>query len=152
MFVEEGLFCILCRKHKAHSNQNKQEKFSSEPSGRFKSSALLGHLNSKTQRGSLFHKEVSNRKAAETKTIECVMRNLYFLMKEEIPNRKAAHLNELVSLQGSDEIKYFQYRSQRVQTEMMLALGDAVCKSFLSDALDYSYLCARADDLFHAIS
>ena len=113
VFVEgEGVYCILCKKHNAHSTQNKQEKFSSEPSVRFKSSALSGHLNSKThseveqleqtQRGSIFQREVSNRKAAETKTIECVMRNLYFLMKEEISNRKAAHLNELVALQGSD--------------------------------------------------
>ena len=86
-----------------------------------------------TQRG-IFQREISNRKAAETKTIECVMCNLYFLMKEEISNRKAAHLNELVALQGSNEIKYFQHSSQQVQNEMMLALGDAVCKSFLSEA------------------
>ena len=80
---------------------------------RFTSTALSGHLDSKTysevvqleqtQRGSIFQREISNRK-----TIECVMHNLYFLMKEEISNRKAAHLNELVALQGSNEIKYFQ--------------------------------------------
>jgi len=145
VFVEgEGVYCILCKKHNVHSTQNKQEKFSSEPSVRFKSSALLGHLNSRThneviqlertQRGSIFQREISNRKAAEAKTIECVMRNLYFLMKEEISNRKAAHLNELVAFQGGEEIKYFQHRSQRVQKEMMLALGDAVCNSFLPDA------------------
>ena len=34
--------------HNVHSTQNKQEKFSSEPFVRFKSSALLGHLNSRT--------------------------------------------------------------------------------------------------------
>ena len=145
VFVEgEGVYCILCKKHNVHSTQNKQEKFSSEPSVRFKSSALLGHLNSRThneviqlehtQRGSIFQRKVSNRKAAEAKTIECVMHNLYFLMKEEISNRKAAYLNELVALQGDEEIKYFQHRSQRVQKEMMLALGDAVCNSFLPDA------------------
>ena len=50
-------------------------------------------------------------------------------MKEEISNRKAAHLNELVALQGSNEIRYFQHRSQRVQKEMMLVLGDAICIS-----------------------
>ena len=55
-------------------------------------------------------------------------------MKEEISNRKAAHLNELVALQGSNEIRYFQHRSRRVQKEMMLVLGDAICKSFLSEA------------------
>ena len=105
MFVEgNGVYCILCRKHNAHSTQNKQEKFASEPSVRFKTSALSGHLKSnthskvveleQTQRGSIFQKEVTNRKAAEAKTIECVMRNLYFLMKVEISNRKAAQLNE----------------------------------------------------------
>ena len=31
-------------------------------------------------------------------------------------------------------MKYFQHRSQRVQKEMMLALGDAVFNSFLPDA------------------
>ena len=131
VFVEgEGVYCILCKKHNVHSTQNKQEKFSAEPSVRFKSSALLGHLNSRThneviqlehtQRGSTFKREVSNRKAAEAKTTECVMHNLYFLMKEEISNRKGAHLNDLVVLQGGEEIKYFQHRNQRVQKEMML--------------------------------
>lgn len=123
MFLEgEGVYCILCKKHKVHFTQNKQEKFSSQPSVRLKSAALLGHLNSgthneviqleHTQRGSIFQREVSNRKAAEVKTIECVMHNLNFLMKEEISNRKAVHLNELVALQGGEEIKYFQHRSQ----------------------------------------
>ena len=41
VFVEgEGVYCILCKKHNAHSTQNKQEKFSLKPSGRFKSTAL----------------------------------------------------------------------------------------------------------------
>lgn len=84
VFVEgEGVYCILCKKHNVHSTQNKQEKRFSEPSVRFQSSALLGHLNSRThneviqpehtQRGSIFQREVSNRKAAEAKTTECVM-------------------------------------------------------------------------------
>ena len=48
VFVEgEGVYCILCKKPKVHSTQNKQEKFSSEPSVRFKSLELLGHLNSR---------------------------------------------------------------------------------------------------------
>ena len=49
---------------------------------------------------------------------------------DERPNRKAALLNELVALQGGEEIKYFQHRSQRVQ-KTVLTLGDAVCSSFL---------------------
>lgn len=75
-----------------------KKKFSSEPSVKFKSPPLSGHLNSKThselvqleqiQRGSIFQREVSDRKAAEFETIECVMRNLYFLMKEEIQTGK----------------------------------------------------------------
>ena len=49
VFVEgEGVYCILCKKYNAHSTQNKQEKFSLEPSVRFKSTALSGHHNSKT--------------------------------------------------------------------------------------------------------
>ena len=49
VFVEgEGVYCILCKKHNVQSTRNKQEKFSSEPSVRFKSSALLVHLNSRT--------------------------------------------------------------------------------------------------------
>ena len=158
VFVEgKGVYCILCRKHNAHSTQNKQEKFASEPSVRFKTSAMSGHLKSKThsevveleqtQRGSIFQKEIANRKAAEVKTIECIMRNLYFLMKEEISNRKAAQLNELVALQGCDEMKYFQHKSQRVQKEMMLALGDAVCKTFLSEVQAARCFGLLVDDL-----
>ncbi|PFX18615.1 hypothetical protein AWC38_SpisGene17016 [Stylophora pistillata] len=102
------------------TQQNKQEKFASEPSVRFKTLAMSGHLKSKThnevvelektQRGSIFQKEITNRKAAEAKTIECIMHNLHFLMKEEISNRKAAQLNQLVALQGCDEMKYFQHK------------------------------------------
>ena len=76
-----------------------------------------------------------------------MMHNLYFLMKEEISNRKAAQLKKLVALQGSEEIKYFQHRSQRVQKEMMLALGDAVCKSFLSEVQAARCFGLLVDDL-----
>lgn len=49
VFVEgEGAYCILCKKHNAHSTQNKQEKFSLKPSLRFKSTLVSRHLNSKT--------------------------------------------------------------------------------------------------------
>lgn len=51
VFVEgEGMHCILCKKHNVHSPQNKQEKFSLEPSVRFKFLALLGNHNSRTHK------------------------------------------------------------------------------------------------------
>ena len=62
------------------------------------------------------------------------MRNLYFIMKEEIPNHKASHLNSLVQLQGVEEMKYFKHRSERVQHEMMMAIGVAVTASYMQYA------------------
>ena len=68
-------------------------------------------------------------------------------MKEKISKRKAAQLNELVALQGCDKIKYFQHKSQKVQNEMMLALGDAVCKTFLSEVQAVRCFGLLVDDL-----
>ena len=125
---------------------------------RFKSAALLGHNTSKThteivkidliQKGSIFQKTLENKRSAENKVMECVMRNLYFIMIEESPNHKASHLNSLVQLQGVEEMKYFKHRSERVQHEMRMAIGDAVAASYMQ----YAKSCMSYGLLIHDLS
>ena len=45
VYVEnEGMYCLLCRKHKSKSAQNRSETFSSDPSTRFKWSTVKEHM------------------------------------------------------------------------------------------------------------
>ena len=45
VYVEnEGMYCLLCRKHKSKSAQNRSEIFSNDPSTRFKWSTVKDHM------------------------------------------------------------------------------------------------------------
>lgn len=45
VYVEnEGMYCLLCRKHKHKSAQNRSETFSSDPSTRFKWNTVKEHM------------------------------------------------------------------------------------------------------------
>lgn len=159
VYVEgEGAYCFLCRKHEGYSTANKSYTFSSTPSVRFRSETLSDHATSRThaeivslditQRNSVFEKEVQEKQLSENKVIECVMRNLYFVMKEEISIVKAAKLNNLLQIQGVEEMRHFQHRSVRIRNEMILVLGEAVVNTYLNDLKENDkYYGLLVDDL-----
>ena len=158
VFVEgQGVYCLLCRRHNSKSSQNKSEKFAAIPSTRFKSSALTDHREAgvhkstvtvhATQKSSTFHKEGETKKASRNKTVEAVMRNAYFVMKEDLPVTKLTKMNELLDLQGNKEIRFFKHDSERVVGEIVTAVGHAVQESYLSDLRQATCFGLLVDDL-----
>ena len=61
VYVEnEGMYCLLCRKHKSKSAQNRSETFSNGPSTRFKWNAVTKHMSS-TKHKTTVKNELLNR-------------------------------------------------------------------------------------------
>ena len=153
----QGLFCLVCKKHDASSKANKTSKFASEPCVRFKNDALTGHLESKThaeivsvdltQQKSEYHKDVEERRSSRNRTVEAVVRNAYFLMKEEISNRKLKALNQLTDQQGVREVSFFSHDSARTEQEIFRAVGEAALHTFLPDAKEAGSYGLLVDDL-----
>ena len=87
----------------------------------------------KAHSGEVFSGEKSaTGKAAEAKTIECVMRNFYLLTKEEISNRKAQPIKWACSI-GVKRSSTSSTEVNECQKKWCPALGDVFCNSFLPD-------------------
>ena len=157
-FVEgQGLYCLLCKRHNSSSAQNKSEKFSVTPSTRFKKATLKEHKTSKahkdtvavheTHKHSIYHKDEQEKQATRNKTVEKVMRNAYFIMKEELSITKLAKLNDLLELQGIKEMRHFEHGSQRIVAEVVQAVGEAMMRTFLEDIQKASCYGLLVDDV-----
>lgn len=139
----EGMFCLLCRKHSTVNMQNKSSKYSKDPAVRYKRKAVEDHANSKQHaaaveaelisRVSFFAEEV--RKTEDKK--EDVYYNsflaMYWLMKEELPNKKFTSLLNVLEQLGVDDMKYFKHRSAGSIREMFLLLGNIVKSQLAKD-------------------
>ena len=78
------------------------------------------------ERVSVFHKEVEERKVVKEDVTFKVFMAAYWVIIEEISNRKFSSLVELVTLLGLDYMKHFQCTAQASIREMFLALGAAL--------------------------
>ena len=90
-----GMFCLLCKKHNA---------------------AEL------TRRSSAFHKQVEQREQSRDNVYHNAFLTLYWLAKEEMPNKRFTSLLDL----GQVDMKFFQHRSAGAVREMFLLLGQMV--------------------------
>ena len=137
----KGMFCYLCKKHNTENQQNKSKVYNATPCVRFKKSAVQEHLATQQhkdaieaemlRRVSVFHKEIQERKIVKDDVIFKAFYSAYWLIKEEISNRKFSSVLDLLKLLGLDEMKYFQYSSQGSMREIFLALGSALFEKLL---------------------
>ena len=72
-------------------------------------------------RVSVFHKEVEERKVVKEDVMFKAFMAAYWVIKEEISNRKFSSLIELLTLLGLDHMKHFQYTAQGSIGEIFLA-------------------------------
>ena len=139
----KGMFCFLCKKHSTENQQNKSKVFNATPSIRFKKTALQDHLSTQQHkdaveaemlgRVSVFHKEVEERKVVKEDVMFKAFMAAYWVIKEEISNRKFSSLIELLTLLGLDHMKHFQYTAQGSVREIFLALGAALQDKLLEN-------------------
>lgn len=119
----EGMYCLLCRKHNSKSAQNRSETFSSDPSKRFKWSTVKEHVactkhqttvkNELLNRLSYFQKQVDEKESSKVVVLQEAFHAVYWLAKESIANRKITSLLDLMELLGLEELKYFTHGSRR---------------------------------------
>lgn len=135
VYVEnEGMYCLLCRKHKSNSAQNRSETFSNGPSTRFKWNAVTEHMSSakhKTtvknellNRVSHFQKQVDEKESTKILVLHETFHAMYWLAKESVANRKITHLLELMEYLGLEELKYFTHRSPGSLRKIFLTIGN----------------------------
>ena len=137
VYVEnEGMYCLLCRKHKSKSAQNRSETFSNGPSTRFKWNAVTEHMSSakhKTtvknellNRVSHFQKQVDEKESTKILVLQETFHAMYWLAKESAANRKITSLLELMEHLGLKELKYYTHRSRGSLCETFLTIGNTV--------------------------
>ena len=103
-------------------------------------------------RVAVFHDEVQERKIVKDDIMFKASYGAYWLVKEEISNRKFQSLLDLLKFLGLDEMEHFQYFSAGFMREIFLALGSALldkllervkkayCYSLLTKVTDVSVL------------
>ena len=137
VYVEgRGLYCLLCSKHDTSNVQNKKKIFNEEPSTRFRPEALSDHVVTQQhkdavstelcQRVSCFQKQLDDRARVKDDVLIKVFTTIYWLMKEEIANKKVLSMLKLLEQIGLDDIKHFNHKSAGSLREIFLTIGEAV--------------------------
>ena len=137
----EGLFCLLCRKHNVVNPSNKSKIFNATPSVRYRKEAINEHSNSKqhqsavqaemAQRVSVFHKKVEERELVKDEVLYNAFVALYWLAKESVANKKFFSLLNLFRVTGLTKMEFFPYKSPSTIREMALTLGSVLKESVL---------------------
>ena len=156
MYVEdEGLYCLLCRKHDTFNPQNKSKFFNKEPCKRFHPEALADHLQT-IQHKNAVSAEMLQRVSCFQKTVDVLVKvftAVYWLMKEELPKNKIQSLLQLLEQVGMNDLKHFLHQSQGALREIFLTLGKTVQDTFLcklKQAAHFGLLVNDVTDIFVA--
>lgn len=99
------------------------------------------------QRVSPFHKEVQEQETMKNEVLVKVFSSLYWLAKEEIANKKATQLIELLERLGLEEMRHFKHRSRASIREIFLFLGKAVKNRVITDAASSDAFGCLADEV-----
>lgn len=99
------------------------------------------------QRVSPFHKEVQQQETMKNEVLVKVFSSLYWLAKEEIANKKATQLIELLERLGLEEMRHFKHRSRASIREIFLFLGKAVKNRVITDAASSDAFGCLADEV-----
>lgn len=134
------MFCYLRRKNNTENQQNKSKVYNATPSVHFKKSAAQEHSVTHQHKDaveaemlgkvSVFHEEVQERKIVKDDVMFKAFYGAYWLVKEEIFNRKFQSLLDLLKLLCLDEMKHFQYSSL-----LFLVLGSALLDKLLEKVM-----------------
>ena len=131
--ANEGMFCLLCKKHDTHNAKNKTKYFNEIPAIRFKPETIRVHADSPQhkptiqlemlQRGSEFQKQLDDQEKNKGKECKKIFEVVYWLAKEELPNRKLSSFLEMIKkIAGVDLKRQFPYSSKGIERELFLTL------------------------------
>ena len=153
------LYCLLCSKHDTSNVQNKKI-FNEEPKTHSRPEALSDHVVTQQhkytvttelcQRVSCFQKQLDDRDRVKDDVLIKVFTTTYWLMKEEIANKKVLSMLKLLEQIGLDDIKHFNHKSAGSLRKKFLTIGEAVEDDNLSSlkrASHYGLMVDEATDI-----
>ena len=142
-YVEgQGMYCVLCQKHKVQNKQNKSKTFVEEPSWRIPKATFKDHANSQQHKDAIeaehlqrvlgFHKAAEKGKAVKEEVYFNAFYSVYWLAKIEVASRKNLSLLQLLELLRLKDMKFFDHQSRRSIREIFLTLGQTVARHVLT--------------------
>ena len=131
--ANEGMFCLLCN-FDTHNAKNKMKYFNEMPAIRFKPETIRVHADSPQhklaiqlemlQRGSEFQKQLDDKEKNKGNECKKIFEVVYWLAKEELPNRKLSSVLEMIKkIAGVDLKRQFPYSSKGIERELFLTLA-----------------------------
>ena len=129
----DGMFCLLCRKHNTRNLRNNSDTWNATPSIRFQRSSVVEHFATKqhkdaVQRVSSFQKEYEEKRDLNDAMLEKAFTAVYWIAKEEIANVKLVSLLQLFENLGVSELSQ---RSRPAVREMFLIVGEVLKEHYL---------------------
>ena len=115
--AEEGMYCLICRKHQLRHPQNQKI-----PCVRLKLNAVSTHSTSSSfisdrelmlQNVSCFHQEIVKKSEVQDIVLEQAFSTAYFLTKSFIANRQFFPLLFIERIYNVESLRYFEHRSAR---------------------------------------
>ena len=145
LHADGGIICLLCSKHPVvNTGRGKNcNVFTTEPARPQRPSKLDNHISSdqhqnaismeKNQHDSLFHCMHQDRITNKVSTVAERVHLIYWVMKEEIANRKIASLQTLVDRIGrNDRLCDLRHISSTAVTEFILLISEHLSNHIVS--------------------
>ena len=136
VYIEgEGFYCLLCKKHQTANAQNKEVKFTMEPSVRIKEQSLKSHVECSAHqravsgellnRVSYFQHQLDRAAEVEDDVYFNAFYAMYWLAKHCIANKQVNSLIMLLEHLGC-EVKGFQHRSAGSEREIIQLIAKII--------------------------
>lgn len=136
VYIEgEGFYCLLCKKHQTANPQNKEVKFTVEPSVRIKEQSLKSHVECSAHqravsgellnRVSYFQHQLDRAAEVEDDVYFNAFYAVYWLAKHCIANKQVNSLIMLLEHLGC-EVKGFQHRSAGSEREIIQLIAKII--------------------------
>ena len=137
----DGMFCLLCRKHNTGNLRNNSDTWNATPSIRFRRSSFVEHFATEQhkhavqsemlQRVSSFQKEYEEKWDLNDVMLEKAFTAVYWIAEEDIANVKLASLRQLHENLGVSKLKYLSQRSRPAVREMFLIISEVLKEHYL---------------------
>ena len=136
VYIEgEGFYCLLCKKHQTANAQNKEVKFTMEPSVRIKEQSLKSHVECSAHqravsgellnRVSYFQHQLDRAAEVEDDVYFNAFYAMYWLAKHCIANKQVNSRIMLLEHLGC-EVKGFQHRSAGSEREIIQLIAKII--------------------------
>ena len=159
LHADGGIICLFCSKHPVvNTGRGKNcNVFTTEPARPQRPSKLDNHISSdqhqnaismeKNQRASLFHCMHQDRITNKVSTVAERVHLIYWVMKEEIANRKIASLQTLVDRIGhNDRLRDLRHISSTAVTEFILLISEHLSNHIVSAVKESSCWATMVDE------